>query len=392
MDIRIALSLLFCYIGLFFQVYYITIQFLRYDSVTQVVITRPDLVNPPTLAICIKKDDSLDVTAKELLQQRPGIGDFVSSLKIHSLVDYSIINTRGNFSSLIIRKFIKQFFICYSIRLKSDIMFDYNLLTNSYNDPSFYRLKIRNSIFDTYEYLYMFMYPSTMHMYGRSESFVEHSRGIFSNKTNAFSEDYFAITHQMYSILRLPPPYATNCVDYNLLGFESKKECYELCLTKLSILNFEKLPFTVLIKQPLNYKIMNSRDNANGTTLRMLDKLAKECKARCAYKSCLKIEYVPQIIATAENARITIDLYASNSPLIQSTYKPLINFIDYLTYILSCVSFWLGFSPLNFLTTKKKRRKKNDLNSRQLNRMQLNLINKRFLFIERQMMRLSNFL
>src|SRR5690349_9177872 len=46
-------------------------------------------------------------------------------------------------------------------------------------------------------------------------------------------------------------------------------------------------------------------------------------------------------------------LMPPDQPDIYISFQPSIEFIDYLTLIVSCVSFWLGFSPFSFLLSVK---------------------------------------
>ncbi len=43
----------------------------------------------------------------------------------------------------------------------------------------------------------------------------------------------------------MPSPYKTNCFDYNIIGFKSRKDCIDSCLIEMSIEYFKCLPYQI---------------------------------------------------------------------------------------------------------------------------------------------------
>lgn len=65
-----------------------------------------------------------------------------------------------------------------------------------------------------------------------------------------------------------------------------------------------------------------------------------------------------EFASSAANGQLNLDLYSSDNPVLYSKSKALFSFIDSVTYLLSCSSFWRGFSPLTFFLLKRSTLKK----------------------------------
>lgn len=67
---------------------------------------------------------------------------------------------------------------------------------------------------------------------------------------------------------------------------------------------------------------------------------------------------MPYTINTGQEDYFMIELYASNAPKVTTLFKPSLEMIDYVTYMLSCIGFWIGISPIGLLCDFKKLVKK----------------------------------
>lgn len=79
----------------------------------------------------------------------------------------------------------------------------------------------------------------------------------------------------------------------------------------------------------------------------------KLCATKCFRMDCLTQEirftYItPLLHSLPSDNNYIIFLEPMKGPL-KVIYKPLISLIDFITYELCCVSFWLGWAPLPFL-------------------------------------------
>lgn len=364
------LGCLLCLIGLTWQVFYISEQYFRYDSVTQVVIKRPTAVKPPALAICIIQERSLGyyniretakATARTIMKATPNVTDMVDKFTINFnafMQSYPEGNQHQSANYIfkpLIQKFLKQMYLCYAFKVEESITFDYELMTNSLCFPNFYDVIIKTLKFPKSTFFTYFMYPSWQNFHGKSDSFKEQDIIPMIEGSNKFSIDA-SLSYQEFQSIRLGAPYATNCVDYSLLGFESSYHCRDDCLMNETLEYTSMLHYSIPIYEHLNYTIISYEDIENQTFMSGLRNTMNACQSKCFKKDCTKVEFVPLPISSMASFNNRFALYASTYPIIVSTYKPLITFIDFVTYLLSCLSFWFGFSPFAFFQDRKKKK------------------------------------
>jgi len=56
----------------------------------------------------------------------------------------------------------------------------------------------------------------------------------------------YTVTYAKILSSLLPPPYSSNCTDYPDLGFESREERVERCVTDLAFGRYGKVPFNMV--------------------------------------------------------------------------------------------------------------------------------------------------
>lgn len=117
----------------------------------------------------------------------------------------------------------------------------------------------------------------------------------------------------------------------------------------MTIQKLGKVPFTVLSLNGSNYKLLSELDVKNKSVLKELDDIYKSCSAKCPFLDCVQEQYIPRRLSSGNWTTPTVTLMMSSEPRITTQFKPQINPVDYITYVLSCVSFWLAWSPLDFL-------------------------------------------
>lgn len=84
-------------------------------------------------------------------------------------------------------------------------------------------------------------------------------------------------------------------------------------------------------------------------------KFREACNKICQKRDCTKemfetnLDYVTYLDATGSPHSIRLSVNPLHSLSVIITHTPRISPVDYITYLLSCVSFWLGISPLSFM-------------------------------------------
>lgn len=174
---------------------------------------------------------------------------------------------------------------------------------------------------------------------------------------NLSSNEGYDVTYVRFVAKLMKPPYDTNCHDYRHDGFESDDHCYDSCLINSTIEMLQKVPFTTLSEFEYPYCPVSREDLKNETFQKQLTQLELACKHKCERPNCYEEIYIPKVVSVQHKFPrvIQFTLLLPNEPDLIATAQPLITTVDLITYILSCISFWFGFSPLQLVRMYRKR-------------------------------------
>lgn len=197
----------------------------------------------------------------------------------------------------------------------------------------------------------------------------------------------FYLTYTVSINDKLPSPYDTNCYDYQNQNFLSSYDCYDQCL-KSKTLEWNIISGTTFIdkvkylnsqmdifpsayiegKGKLEWLIKNKtlpnqlRDSYRTVHSKWHD-FKRACRKFCQRPDCRSEKVIPRIAGCFEGPdggnktlpEVIIILRTSNKPIIKVTWVPKQQLIDYIVYICSGISFWLGVCPLNLVNGIKKK-------------------------------------
>lgn len=180
--------------------------------------------------------------------------------------------------------------------------------------------------------------------------------------------------------VKLPPPYDTNCLDYRGNGpYLSSHHCFDECLKReteelnivpgLTVIERKRyltsnadiaparimedeMALTNLLKVKSSpekllqtYEVLRSRWRV----------IKKSCRESCAKPDCRMERYTPRVTYFEAGPEIGNDTFlaffdaglrTSDQPMLIVTTIPKQGLVDYLVYMCSGLSFWLGFCPL----------------------------------------------
>ena len=355
--------------GFVWQVTLVADQFFSYRVTTRLDISDAVTVRSPTLAVCFgTRWTTLSVLpVQAMFDQITPENETIKSLRYWNggLSKYEDASTPETvYSFMNVTKFVKLQYICYSIdRLVNDHI-DYYDLTDNFERPMFYRLHFhrllkRNTTLSV-DFNYFYMCSKGSHFYGPSTTFAQ----------TAFQFNHVTLGYKKYAEKLLPPPYSTECFEYNSLGYDTKADCYELCLQG-KFRPHKIHPFDVVTDaaDDLTLKRFVPPDYpSNIFFMNNTKEYRAYCRHQCRHPDCIRNLYIPIVISINTGQEyLTLELYVSNEPVVQITAQPDLAFIDFATYIFSCIGFWFAWSPVALiprrtefprkrLTTDKKRR------------------------------------
>lgn len=214
------------------------------------------------------------------------------------------------------------------------------------------------------------------------------SRFVYKDVCKTGKKKYeISLTYSLSANVKLPYPYDTDCFDYQKQGlFSSHHDCLDKCLKDRTV-KWNFIPgMTIIPKDVYNRTdalvaqghILEDKDKlsalieSNKTlpekllqTYRHIQDEWEGIKTSCS-QSCPAINCVTRKISPHFEYFNGLDLLSENesSPLvidlrirtpyrhtIQATYVPKQKLIDYIVYMSSMFSFWIGFCPLTLVQT-----------------------------------------
>lgn len=392
---RIAWNLLvisFIFSGFIWQSYVISSQYFKYNVVTVLSITQTIEVLPPVVTFCPRYIEafnlthlrqlpeiighvnesnfySIDVlgkylTIEQIFDLTPKPDDLLTTSKCsYHLPNSTYLTVNGKCRSMFkLKKAYKESYMCYAINFLENDTFSLKHLANTLDQSqAFYVVVINETFFTNSRIMMIRMHSKGTLARGLTSSFVQIDRQFVRHQRTGqlyVNQKYFTLTYSRLLSKRLPAPYITNCYNYSNDNLESSKHCYERCLTNKTIVNFGKVPFTGIIDKPLPFKHMLIDDIRNVTFSNQLTKLEIDCRSLCSRPDCVEETFLPKLSSSLPGIwGIYFRLAIPNEPDIVANSEPLITTIDYVTYILSCFSFWFSASPLQLyiVSTRAKR-------------------------------------
>ncbi|KAI1286182.1 hypothetical protein HDE_11183 [Halotydeus destructor] len=344
-----CLTAMFCC----WQLFHVLSEYCLYDTVTRVTINRPFKTRPPLLIMCLKLDafipgyDSKGLHVKQLFDSTPEAEGLIEQciVRLENSYDQSDLLSSEECSKMFeIRKYVKQRYVCYSFNVQSNMSdFKVHHVTNGLHAPRFYKIRL-NASFTGGSYFYFYVHSNKLGVYGRSQSFTEQFRDV--NQTGYGQHNYVTLTYKIFHSHKLPFPYKTKCRDFAKdERFESGSQCFEDCIKKKISSILGKLPFSIALYDKPEMQLIAENDLKNETIRRTLDIAETKCGVACP-ANCHSTDYTPLIISSAGQQKPFLDLYITNEPDITAHFIAKQSLIDITVYVLSCIGFWFGFSPL----------------------------------------------
>lgn len=313
-----------------------------YNAVNTIRIERPAILIPPKLIFCFIRaatanPGTSNTTVAEFFRRFPTFDETIKTChaKVNSSDDMSVC---GN-DTFIGERFMKNHHMCYSLKYRDDVKLDSWMMYMNPNGPQLYYLTINSHLFINSNYTSIYIHPASLNFYGKLDSFayVTQDSGYESN---------VILSYQRYVSILLPYPYITACLNYKTIGYESHAHCYETCIVSVLVNLTGTLPVSTVKLFPYN---LTTHSMTNEAVKQLSERKVVNCLLKCSSHDCYKVDYVPKIHASSPQRNLSFNMLAPNEPDIITVMKPMLYFIDFLTYTLSCLSFWLGFSPFLFL-------------------------------------------
>lgn len=368
-----------CVTGFLFQTYYILSLYLQYNVGSNVELKTIITLDPPDLSLCIRYVDILaeggitnrtsksrsdvrskireiqaNVTVKQIFDQTPSLESIVSGC-VHKIPDSYSLHThmnKGKCLSLFTgSRFYTQEYLCYKFQLRVNRSqsvsgkYKYDNVAESLAYPGMlYALLLDNKTLGEANVIKITVHERNKMPFDDLAYSQYFSRQV--NNVVRYSE--ISVFYQKTTIILLPPPFATACNPYpHFMG--SQRNCITRCLTNATIAHFNKVPFSGIEQEPLDYKLISSIDTSTPKFPKELDILENRCEKKCNGRQCMNKMHATTILKEGKGQfeNFVIRLYVPMGPILHVDVIPTSSLQDLLVYISSSISVWLGFSIMS---------------------------------------------
>ncbi|KAI1293497.1 hypothetical protein HDE_06620 [Halotydeus destructor] len=368
----IAIMML-CFCGATYQAYDVTSEYIKYQVVSDLSISKPNYILPPAFTLCLAYVDLLDWRALlsgvqfesdpprlkhivRALQETVNISQILDALPdIRSNIKYMMARQQGTYNiyendrALKIRRFIKNYYICYMFTMRGgqlgrDVVLESKDISYGREPGTLMRISFGKANLSSVSRATFYLNPTNFLPRGdRDFRLFMDARGpsLFSQNTT-----YWSLSYQKVALHLLPPPYTTRCRDFKALGFEGSYHCQLSCTNAHALQKYGKSLFTILHTKAENYTVINKYTIIENDTLRLeIDQIETLCDRKCEGKGCHQRLFAPRIESQlAHETEVVFSIVESSSVFIDSETKAQMSGVNFVVSVLSIMGVWLSFS------------------------------------------------
>lgn len=368
------------------QLFYICDKFFAYDVATDVNIIYPDNLHIPKLVACNLIRDVIRralntntlseshwnkmTIASNIVKVFSGYGKvFEMSLPIARGVERSARNVLGSV-------YLRNAFVCFSFNA-NDLIKELNAtmtarLVNT--DARNEMVYVSANYSDIKPTKSLKVLDWQIYLHGKESSYFNDNSLPIVTRTHFEEQAYIDFTYSRIESNRLSWPYKSNCFNYTATSYETQSACYSRCVVSRSGPKHGLVPYYVYADVTTNYS-RATKDRAqvaaNDTRWQRWKKFSldignieRRCALDCKQLDCRSDHYELALQSTTNivlkrlpqrnhQHLVGLSLLKPQRPDTITTEVPLINWIDFVTYVLSTVGFWFAFSPMGALSSDK---------------------------------------
>ena len=336
---------------------YLTSNYIKYETDTNVAPYFPVRLNATKLSLCFSISSLLDRsphgysftgdqsikyinwTFDEVFRRMPSASTTLDSCKYRDF-DLDILREEKDSKKCAelfkVTRYRMQGYMCYRFTLPFYRMYSYNALVNSlYSPRELYHISITKPLSDQH-----IIYP-LLHL----DEFPDDDR-VFNGEVYHESGSLFQLSYDLVESFSLRSPYDTHCVP------QSKFACYQKCMAD--------------IQRRLGYSPDNdlTMENSSASSLRLIplevnaEPERSACDKQCSYEACTQFLVNTRSNKVSNpNEKLLLVVETVNRFVIKIVYLPKFPLTDYITQVGAVMSIWTGISVITLSRLMHPRRK-----------------------------------
>lgn len=376
--------LLVAMLGCGVQLYFVCEQYFRYSVVTDLVVSRNEKLTLPGMAICFnassfeKKDFSGPVgplegkSINELMSATRDPFDplFITNMTLTEKGIFFANNITSPANPIKIWKFMRKEDYCFAVETKWDgFYFSRDHLVSSQVIPQIFAIRFKTFWFETIASIKYFFYSRMRKFCGPSESSTTLIRTTIGRYNGSIGGHEYAgvlksptrsnVAFARYNSTLLEAPYESKCRKYEFFyayfggPFSSQGDCFHTCYLAEVKDKYHLRPSILSVENSTDSFVTNNMASNNRSLRNNLRWLFNKCYLICERQNCIREDFIVRKVSDAnykDSGHMTVSLLVPVDPDMAVTAKPMMEMIEFVTYVLSCISFWFGFAPFGFFS------------------------------------------
>lgn len=317
-------------------------------------------VHPSSIAFCIEYMDLIDpeylphnetLTQRQIMDMTPEAKHFVKAVEIRDDDSLSLRRVEGDeISSYFVQeKFTVGYFVCY------DTMATWNsavsvesVATTPFGTGIFMTLFVNVSTLITRSRQYkVVLHKSHLPFFEFSVSPLMTRRPEASDPLDQVPNNWAQASTQIWESEALVAPYESDCFDYKTIGFACQDDCRHSCIKNRTILEFKKLPISVLVNESVDLPLISRSDEKKKGLVATLKRIEDECGDMCYRNDCKERVILTKVTAIASRD-FGVSLVVPDSVCFRLTTRVNLSLSQFLFYVMGIIGTYTGLSVLSF--------------------------------------------
>lgn len=396
--------LLGCVIGFLVQAFEISRLYFDRNMDTTVYVEIPSIFKLPAIVLCFRYMDLLNyddirrfenitiplnnltgfpfdfavvmdaLTISNIFKYSPKVSEVFDNCQIrdHDSYNFKSYKTRECLKAFDVTKFYSKEYLCYKISPITNLTFSTYYFTTSLEfQNQIYGIALNKTAFKRFGTILPVMnnkdkLPLNSMGYAEIQR-LKWNPTLKSHENYTFNLHYYSVT-----ILRLPPPFPTSCLDYEIFH-NNQYWCRDVCIKNLTVTAFNKLPFSGLITNgdSVNLKHISKHDLLNTTITNSFYYIVKNCMKKCKQLACHESYILTKHQASFYENSQRFKINQPREPFFTITFKPSIEALQFIIFVFSCFGTWFGISalslnPAHILQLFMKKNKVRDIHTKSI--------------------------
>lgn len=373
-----------CTIGLIYQTVSMSQLYFDYKTTTSIEIAVPDEINPLATSLCLNYIDILDykrlnnmtgrrwsflsqmttkqnyadnLTVAEIFNFTPEPTSILSRAMFRTKASFNITTAVGDETNKYFNcsKYLYLDYMCYKFSQKNVTKHPFSFFAATPSTAgSIYALELKEGTTSRSDTIKLLNHEEDLLPF-RSMRATPIIIRKYDHRTRKAEYNTFVYNMIRMDSRLLPPPYKTECMDYNQTGYESEEHCVQDCVKRRILKKYNKIPFSIIIQEPLDKQIVSYKDVSDRQKAAYILETDRVCKdVICKRKACwFSVTITDSMPSKGQNFSL-LYLIPSHPSFFTTTHAKM-DVVEFLTYIMGAVSMWTGLSLMTFEPRKVAR-------------------------------------